>query len=56
MNTLDTDSIVTYSLGVIPVAIGVWLGGKVRKRIPETRFKRIVMVLIITLGLLLLIN
>jgi uncharacterized membrane protein YfcA len=56
MNTLDTDSIATYSLGVIPVAIGVWLGGKVRKRIPETRFKRIVMVLIITLGLLLLIN
>lgn len=56
MNTLDTDSIFTYSLGIIPVAIGVWLGGKVRRKIPEERFKRIVMVLIVSLGLLLLIN
>ncbi len=56
MNTLDTDSVITYSLGVIPVAIGVWLGGKIRKKIPETRFKRIVMILVATLGLLLLVN
>jgi uncharacterized membrane protein YfcA len=56
MNTLETDSIITYSLGVIPVAIGVWLGGKIRKQIPETRFKRIVMILVATLGLLLLVN
>jgi uncharacterized membrane protein YfcA len=56
MNTLDTDSIFTYALGVIPVAIGVWLGGKVRKRIPEVRFKKIVMALIVSLGLLLLLN
>jgi uncharacterized membrane protein YfcA len=56
MNSLDTDSILTYALGIVPVAIGVWLGGKVRKRIPEARFKRIVMVLIISLGLMLLIN
>jgi uncharacterized membrane protein YfcA len=56
MNTLETDSIVTYSLGIIPVAIGVWLGGKVRRQIPETRFKKIVMILVATLGLLLLIN
>ncbi|MFT6033778.1 MAG: putative membrane protein YfcA [Arenicella sp.] len=56
MNSLDTDSIFTYALGIVPVAIGVWLGGKVRKRIPEARFKRIVMVLIISLGLMLLIN
>ncbi|MFT6408152.1 MAG: putative membrane protein YfcA [Arenicella sp.] len=56
MNTLDTDSIFTYALGVVPVAIGVWLGGKVRKRIPEARFKKIVMALIVSLGLLLLLN
>ncbi len=56
MGTLDTDSIATYSLGVIPVALGVWLGGKVRKRIPEELFKRAVMILIICLGLLLLTN
>ena len=56
MNTLDTRSILTYSLGIIPVAMGVWLGGKVRRRIPEELFKRAVMVLIVGLGLLLLIN
>jgi uncharacterized membrane protein YfcA len=56
MNALETDSIITYSLGIIPVAIGVWLGGKVRKKIPEIRFKRIVMILVSTLGLLLLVN
>ncbi|MBL4673224.1 MAG: sulfite exporter TauE/SafE family protein [Arenicella sp.] len=56
MNTFDANSMVTYSLGIIPVAIGVWLGGKVRKQIPETRFKRMVMILIVTLGLLLLVS
>jgi uncharacterized membrane protein YfcA len=52
--TLETESLVRYSLGIIPVALGVWLGNKVRKRIPEDLFKRLVMVLIIALGLLLL--
>ncbi len=56
MDALDTNSILTYSLGILPVAIGVWLGGKVRRRISEERFRRIVMALIVTLGLLLLVN
>ena len=56
MDALHTDSIITYSLGVIPVAIGVWLGGRVRKRLPEKRFKQAVMMLIISLGLLLLLT
>jgi uncharacterized membrane protein YfcA len=34
--------------------IGVWVGGKVRKRLSEERFKKAVMVLIIALGVLLL--
>ncbi|NNC99727.1 MAG: sulfite exporter TauE/SafE family protein [Gammaproteobacteria bacterium] len=56
MNTLDTESILSYSLGIFPVYAGVWLGNKVRKRIPEQRFRHLVMVLIIVLGLLLLIR
>ncbi len=56
LNALDIDSIATYSLGIIPVAIGVWLGGKVRRRIPEHRFKQMVMGLIVALGILLLVN
>ena len=53
--TLDTDSILRYSLGIIPVAFGVWVGNKVRKKIREDLFRRLVMCLIIVLGILLLI-
>ena len=56
MGTLDTKSILTYSLGIVPVMFGVWAGGKVRKRLSEERFKKAVMVLIIVLGLLLLLR
>lgn len=51
---LDTGSILNYSSGIIPVAIGVWLGVKLRKRIPEQGFKRLVMLLIVILGAVLL--
>jgi len=54
IDRLDTGSILNYSLGIIPVAIGVWLGGKLRKRIPEQGFKRLVMLLIVVLGAVLL--
>ncbi len=54
IDRLDTGSILNYSLGIIPVAIGVWLGGKLRKRIPEQSFKRLVMLLIVALGAVLL--
>lgn len=56
MGTLDTKSILTYSLGIVPVVIGVWVGGKVRKRLSEERFKKAVMLLIIVLGVLLLLR
>ena len=52
---LDTGSILRYSLGLIPVAIGIYLGNLVRKKIRDDLFKRLVMVLIILLGLLLLV-
>ena len=55
-NNLQTESVVAYALGIIPVSIGVWLGGKVRKKLPEERFKQAVMLLIILLGVLLLFN
>ncbi|MEM7358794.1 MAG: sulfite exporter TauE/SafE family protein [Pseudomonadota bacterium] len=54
MNALDTASLFTYSLGIVPVMAGVWLGGKVRRRLSEQRFRQAVMVLIIVLGVLLL--
>ena len=54
--TLDTQSMLRYSLGLIPVAIGIYLGNSVRKKINDDLFKRLVMLLIIVLGLLLLLN
>ena len=56
MQALDTESIATYSLGIIPVAIGVWLGNKVRRKISEDRFRQSVMLLIVLLGGLLLLR
>lgn len=53
-NTLDTKSILSFSLGIIPVMIGVWLGSKVRRRLADRRFRQAVMLLIITLGVVLL--
>lgn len=56
IDALDTSSMVTYSLGIVPVAVGVWLGNKVRKTLSEQRFRQAVMVLILLLGLLLLLK
>lgn len=55
MGSLNTESIATYSLGIIPVAIGVWLGNKLRKRLSDERYRQAVMLLIIILGALLLL-
>lgn len=50
VDALDINSLIKYSLGVIPVAFGVWLGGIVRKRLSENLFRQMVMLLIILLG------
>lgn len=56
MDALDQASMLTYSLGILPVMIGVFLGNKVRKRLSEQRFRRSVMTLVIFLGVLLLVK
>ena len=37
-------------LGVVPVAVGIWLGSRVRRRLSETIFKKMVLLLLIGLG------
>ena len=37
--------------GIIPVAVGVYLGGKIRNRIPDDSFRKMVLILFILLGL-----
>ena len=56
LDALNTSSILTYSLGILPVMLGVYMGGKIRKRLDQERFKKAVMILIIILGLLLLLS
>lgn len=51
LGLLSTHVVALSAAGIIPVGLGVWIGGKVRRRIPETVFRKIVFVLIIILGL-----
>ncbi len=54
INALDTQSMLTYSLGLAPVMFGVWLGNKLRRKLSDRRFRQSVMILIVVLGALLL--
>lgn len=37
--------------GIVPVALGIFLGGKIRKRVTEDLYKRMVLILLIILGM-----
>lgn len=56
LETVDLSALTKYSLAIIPMAIGVWAGNKIRKRLSEERFRLLAMVLIIVLGATLLIQ
>lgn len=51
--TLDLASSAVFSLGVVPVAVGVWLGNRLRKRMSDDVYRRAAMLLMIALGVLL---
>jgi uncharacterized membrane protein YfcA len=36
--------------GIVPVAIGIYLGGKIRKKVTEETYRKMVLVLLIILG------
>lgn len=48
---LSADLVVLSVAGIIPVGLGIWAGGKVRRRLPEEVFRRVVLVLLCLLGL-----
>lgn len=54
IEALDTSLMLTYSLGVLPVIAGVWLGNRVHENLSDQRFRKAVMLLIVVLGSLLL--
>ena len=38
------------AVGIIPVTIGIWLGGRVRRKLPEAVFRTVVLLLLTLLG------
>lgn len=53
---LDGDVLALYALGLLPVALGVWAGGRVRRRLPEAGFRYVVLTVLLAIGLGLLIR
>ena len=39
------------AIGIPLVALGIWLGGRIRRRIPDEQFTRLVLILLMLLGL-----
>jgi len=50
LGLVNTESMILSATGVVPVFAGIWLGGRVRRLLPEATFRRIVLVMIMILG------
>ena len=50
LGLLDWEKLGMSALGIAPVGLGIWLGGKVRRKLSETLFRKVVLVLLIGLG------
>jgi len=48
---LDLPLLGASTLAVVPVALGIALGGRVRRRLAEATFRKVVLVLLVCLGL-----
>jgi len=53
---IDRGSSVYFSLAIVPVLAGVWIGNKVRKKMNDTLYRKLAMVLMVALGLLLVVR
>lgn len=53
---LDLPLLGASALGVVPVALGIALGGRVRRRLAEATFRKVVLVLLVCLGLNLMLR
>lgn len=50
LGLVNTQIMIISAVGVIPVFAGIWLGGRVRRLLPEETFRRIVQGMIMLLG------
>ncbi|MBG0790676.1 MAG: sulfite exporter TauE/SafE family protein [Desulfovibrionaceae bacterium] len=51
---LTRDVLLLSAVGIAPVGLGIWVGGKIRRRLPEAAFRKMVHVLVGALGLALI--
>lgn len=50
LGLFNTEIAIISTAGIIPVAVGIWLGGRVRRALPETVFRKVVLWLLVVLG------
>ncbi|MGL1863295.1 MAG: sulfite exporter TauE/SafE family protein [Pseudodesulfovibrio sp.] len=50
LGLFTTEIAIISTAGLIPVGLGIWLGGRVRRKLPEAVFRKIVLALISLLG------
>jgi len=51
------DAMVVVSLaGIFPVALGIYLGGRIRRRLVEERFRQMVLIFLMIISILLVVN
>lgn len=50
LGLLNREILIISTAGIIPVWFGIWVGGKVRRLLPESVFRKAVLLLIILLG------
>lgn len=56
LGLLTHHSLTISAAGIIPVALGIWLGGRIRQKIPDERFRKIVILLLIVIGFILILR
>lgn len=53
---LSWDILGVAVVGILPVALGIFLGGKLRQRLPDDAFRKVVLVFLLVIGLSLVVR
>ncbi|MCJ2165863.1 MULTISPECIES: sulfite exporter TauE/SafE family protein [unclassified Pseudodesulfovibrio] len=56
LGLLSTEILIVSAVGIVPVGLGIFIGSRVRKKLPEAVFRKIVLGMISLLGLVLLLK
>lgn len=56
LGLLTSQKLGVSAVGILPVLVGIYLGVRIRRRMPEERFRNVVLVILIGLGLNLIVR